>query len=625
MDLIYTDSTGKDIGIMEAYTFDMAYGADENNFECTVDASDHCCEANSLIYVDGEEYGGIVDDIGVDSEAETVTYYGRTWHGILEGEVVSPPAGADYLILTGDANAVLRKLITLIGLDAMFEASTADSGIDIHSYRVPRYVYGYTCIREMLRKAGAKLHVEWRGGKVRLSAMPVLDYSQDEEYENDLVKFSLTKKYHPTNHILCLGQGDLAARAVIHVFADENGGIQPYALTDDPQQDSDYILDERGKVLTGKDEKTEILDYSSAEITENYLPLDSVPSDWAGKADQYYVRNGSEYKPVEWDIVEYELQKKVPYDWSVNYPKYYTRSGSSYSPVAATTVYTLLTQQPSDWSAKYDKYYTKSGSTYNQVQSVEVITYTKHTKAPNDWKSKYATYYDFYSDGVTTEYRAVSGVPYNSYVVQTQKPTDWAERFGEYYRKATAKELAAGGSKYRAVEAVTRKTTLNDGEVIQSQGAPKWEKRKYYTRFQKQKAPDWSAENRYTQNKTLSAPTWATNTYYEAELNSAPTWAAKTYYTKVDEKVAPKWTSGKYFRKVLDRYAVMVANAIERLEEAHESEPMEISMDDSAQTRDVGDMVSMQEISTGISETQEIVKKIVKIENGDITIKYEVK
>ena len=624
MDLIYTDGTGKDIGTMEAYTFDMAYGADENNFECTVDATDHCCEENSLIYVDGEEYGGVVDDIGVDSEAETVTYYGRTWHGILEGKVVSPPAGNDYLILSGEANSILRKIINMIGLSTMFEAPGTNSGIEI-DFQAPRYIYAYTCIRKMLKEAGAKLHVEWKNGKVRLSAMPVMDYSQDEEYENEMVQFSLTKKYHPVNHIICLGQGDLAARAVIHIFTDENGGIQPYATTDDPQRDSDYIIDESQKVLTGKDEVTEILDYPSAEITENYLALSAEPADWKTACDSYYLRSGSEYKAVEWGIVEYELQKKAPYDWDINYSKYFTRSGSNYSPVAPTTMYTLTPRQPSDWTQKYEKYFTKSGSTYSQVQSVTIENYQLQAKIPNDWKKKYASYYVFYSDGVTSEYRTVSGIQYNSYAAQTQRPTDWAERFGEYYRKGTAKELEAGGPTYRAVEAVTRKTIQNDGEVIETQGAPTWEKRKYYTKLQKTKAPDWAAESRYTQIKTVEAPTWSANTYYEQEDHSPPTWQGNTYYTKVDEKVAPKWTSGKYFRKVLDRYAVMVANAIERLEEAHESEPMEISMDDSAQTRDVGDMVSMQEPNTGISETQEIVKKIIKIENGDVKIKYEVK
>ena len=39
MDLIYTDSQNKDIGIVKDYTMDLAYGSDENNFELVVPLS----------------------------------------------------------------------------------------------------------------------------------------------------------------------------------------------------------------------------------------------------------------------------------------------------------------------------------------------------------------------------------------------------------------------------------------------------------------------------------------------------------------------------------------------------------------------------------------------------------
>ena len=39
MDLIYADSDRKDIGIMQSYTLDIAYGDDENDFECIIDRS----------------------------------------------------------------------------------------------------------------------------------------------------------------------------------------------------------------------------------------------------------------------------------------------------------------------------------------------------------------------------------------------------------------------------------------------------------------------------------------------------------------------------------------------------------------------------------------------------------
>lgn len=44
MDLIYADALRKDIGVMTAYTLDMAYGSGENDFACTVDRGAHCCD-----------------------------------------------------------------------------------------------------------------------------------------------------------------------------------------------------------------------------------------------------------------------------------------------------------------------------------------------------------------------------------------------------------------------------------------------------------------------------------------------------------------------------------------------------------------------------------------------------
>ena len=179
--------------------------------------------------------------------------------------------------------------------------------------------------------------------------------------------------------------------------------------------------------------------------------------------------------------------------------------------------------------------------------------------------------------------------------------------------------------KYRQVEAVTKKTTNASGQTVTTQVAPKWKARKYYTAQQKEKAPAWNAVTRYTYSRTESAPTWASNTYYIKTENNPPTWAANTYYTKVDEKAAPRWTSGTYFRAVEDHYATMVASALERLEEAHEASPMEISLEESDMVYDIGDIVGVLEPTTGISATQEITKKVITISNDDIRITYEVK
>lgn len=215
----------EDLGVMKDYTFDLAFGKDENDFECKVVKNNHCCEKDFFLYYEGTEYGGIVDDIGVDTDADEVTYYGRTWHGILNTKILEPDSGEDYLIVSGEANDVLAALISRMGLSDLFTASTEDSGITISNYKMNRYIAGYDGIRKMLKASGAKLNISFKNGFVELSAKPIVDYSQDEQFDTDQISFKIKKTGNPLNHVICLGKGDLAEREVIHVYADENGNI----------------------------------------------------------------------------------------------------------------------------------------------------------------------------------------------------------------------------------------------------------------------------------------------------------------------------------------------------------------------------------------------------------------
>ena len=614
MDLIYADETRKDIGVINSYDLDMAYGKDENDFTCSVDRSDHCCSEGFFIYAEGTEYGGIVDRIKVDTEAEAVTYAGRTWHGVLEHEVICPDPGDDYLVVTGEANTVLQEIFERIGLSGLFTGSSEDSGVEISNYQFPRYVYAYSAIRKMLKEYDLKLNLAWHNSMIVASCEPIYDYSQDEEFDTSQVDFTLEKNFRPVNHMICLGQGDLKDRAVIHLFTDEHGGVQPYLVDPDadPVEDTDYILDTSQQVLTDQDEVMEIYDVPNAEITTNYVQLAEQPDDWENNCTAYFYYDasmeeeggeeldaGGEYKQVELEDVGYMLQAFQPADWSGNFDDYYTYDAGTdqYSHVTGTATYQLLASKPGNWSKGYSKYYKLSSGSYTAVKGVTTTKYTRQKKQPSDWKKNYGKYYYFYSDGVASEYRTVPGVTYYSYKRQTRKPTDWATNYGSYFRRATAKELKKKKSqKWYAIE----KTKKNK--------VPTWKAKKYYTRYSHQKAPAWKTGAKYTRTDTTKAPAWAAN----------------TYYTKVDLKIPPEWVSGKFFRKAIDRYAVMVAGAIERLKEYSASDELGIDLEETDQVYDVGDIVGTREEVTGMEAIQEVVKKIIRITNDDITIRYEV-
>ena len=247
MDLVYTNADREDVGVLHDYTFDLAFGSDENDFELVISSQNHCCEAGCIIYIDGTEYGGIIDKIGVVTKDEKLTYTGRTWHGMIAKKILEPDAGADYLTISGEANVAIRTLIDRIGLSDLFTVSSDNSGLTVRSYQFHRYADAYTGILKMLESVGGKLQFKFTGDSVVLSAVPAVDYTQDEEFDNDQVEMEVNKTFNRTNHLICLGTGDLAERQVVHLYMDATGNISEV------------------QSLFGTDEITEVYDYSSVE------------------------------------------------------------------------------------------------------------------------------------------------------------------------------------------------------------------------------------------------------------------------------------------------------------------------------------------------------------------------
>ena len=113
-------------------------------------------------------------------------------------------------VLSGEANTVLKGLITRMGLEELFEADSTDSQITIKSSQMDRYIGGYTGIRKMLKAAKAKLKMIYKSGKVQISAVPLVDYST--RMKNGIPHRAVhrsVKTILPTNHVICLGKGDL--------------------------------------------------------------------------------------------------------------------------------------------------------------------------------------------------------------------------------------------------------------------------------------------------------------------------------------------------------------------------------------------------------------------------------
>ena len=244
------NSKREDVGILRDYKLDLAYGEDENDFELQIPSAAHCCGEGFYLYIEGTEYGGIIDDIASDTEAEEVAYTGRTWHGLLNSKIIEPDAGQDYLIVKGEANAVIGSLISRLGLQDLFTASEEDSGLNISTYKMNRYIPAYEGIRKMLKTEEGKLRFAFKDGKVILSAHQRDDYTQDKDLDSDLVDLKVKRHYHPVNHVICLGRGELAEREVIHLYLEANGNIS------------------HTQTFTGMDERAAVYENTNAESLE---------------------------------------------------------------------------------------------------------------------------------------------------------------------------------------------------------------------------------------------------------------------------------------------------------------------------------------------------------------------
>lgn len=249
VELIITDRNGIDRESIADYKLDAAWGADENDFELTVD---RLIDAGSYVYFDGSECGGIVDALKDNlKRGESIfTYSGRTWHGMLADKILEPDKGKDYLTVSGTASSVIGSLISRVGLDAVFDAVDAPTAgaQTIKNYQFDRYVDAYSGLRKMCAASGLKLRLAYASGKVRVWVEPVAHYG--DSIDSDLIDFDATRTWRKPNHLIGLGKGDLAARVVVHWYADAKGTVS------------------QTQSLRGVDEITQVYDYSSAETAE---------------------------------------------------------------------------------------------------------------------------------------------------------------------------------------------------------------------------------------------------------------------------------------------------------------------------------------------------------------------
>lgn len=244
MVLVVHDPERGDLRELLDFELDLAFGSDENAFELT--CADGLAPAEGqLVFVDGSEYGGIVDETSYDAGRDatgTVTCKGRTWHGVLAGKRLLPDEGSARLSVIGKAGEVLASLVERMGLSGLFSAAADDAEV---SYTFERFCDGYSGLKALAKANGRKVAMRRKGGKVEISLPPVVDYAS--KVDSDLLDFTLTSVHRCVNHLVCAGTGELEDRAVVHFYADSAGNVS------------------HTQTLFGVDEITALYDYSNAD------------------------------------------------------------------------------------------------------------------------------------------------------------------------------------------------------------------------------------------------------------------------------------------------------------------------------------------------------------------------
>lgn len=695
MDLIYADVVNGEIidrGILNNYAFDISFGEDENNFQLKCPMEGTKLEADQIIYISGTEYGGIIDSKEVDTANLKLIYTGRTWHGILENKILYPPKGTDYLYVNGDANEVLRVLLERMNIipgenNELYVApafpfmtvSEEDSGIDIEmrvSSESGNYAHGYTFIRDMLYANDAKLRIV----NGVLSAVPLVDYSNDDDFLEGTDQFKAKRNYNSLNRLHCMGSGNLSQRHTIDLYLDENGGLLPYARAN-PVQDSDYYTDIEAlsqstdpedvanfriisqHMVTGANEIADIYDYPSIQDTFHYVGLTAQPSDWATDLtpekklsekeygfEQYFQMEGvDEYKNVEKPeiMTRYDLQLSAPSDWKSKFNNYYEATANGYVNVEAVENYTPVSTMPSGWyTGAYSNYYTLDGGNYVQVKQIDGLKLLTSAIPPTGWDTNWSSFYQ--ADGSPVP--SVVPNPVYTRIDTKSAPGNWGTNYGDYYTTDGVNfSNVSGVTKTKKHDILTtykpsdwassyKNYWLKSGKKWvhpSSKSAPPWKANKYYMDRQYTTAPKWEAKKYYSkQQDPEHAPTYTPNTYYANglvvppwgsisvyERSTVPTWAYNKYYRAVDYQPIPTFLQDTYFKQYTDHYEALVEAAKNKIAEYMSKNKLDITLDDK-RIYDINDRVGASDEVTGIRAVERIVQKIVKIERGIVSFDY---
>jgi hypothetical protein len=256
--VIVANEKGCELGVLKNYKeVEFSVGA-ENDFVITLKSQAVNKEFlwyESQVFIPGTEFGGIVKDIISLTKSKTVKFMGDTWRGMLSKKIISPPSGQDYLTVSGELNEVLRKMLKEHFGD-WFVVPEESTEVTVN-YQFNRYVTLLEGLTSLLESVNYKLSIKYiqgapgEAGYVEVSAAPINNYSEEEEYSQDCnIKMTVRDYRRGINHLICLGEGELKDRIRVDLYIQKDGSIG------------------KTQYYKGLEERTDVYDYSSADVAE---------------------------------------------------------------------------------------------------------------------------------------------------------------------------------------------------------------------------------------------------------------------------------------------------------------------------------------------------------------------
>lgn len=264
--MIIIDKQLRELGNVE-FDIDCEIGTSEaatNDFEFA---------RNALIdlepggfYIPGTEIGGVIEYFKDQTDEEATKFKGYTWRGLMSKSIIMPPAGQDYMVVSGEANTIIKSLLQNV-LGGFFTVSAESSGLTIISYQFPLYINTLDGIEGMLEKYSYRLKIS--GNKVTsngpiqilVQAVPAAVVAGTFNQDNG-IPMSFIMDNMGINHLICGGAGELQNRMIRHLYINASGQISQTQYYTGFQERIDFYD------YPNAESETDLIDYGTQRLKE---------------------------------------------------------------------------------------------------------------------------------------------------------------------------------------------------------------------------------------------------------------------------------------------------------------------------------------------------------------------